>query len=133
MEKSCGDSKMKIKITKEIKEYQGTVTEKVVTPFGNSAHINVGKKNTGKIMPLINLTTPEYKWVLSSKDLKKVTQECKRLLKSDTSKLKHYKKGAVENLQDRFMLEDLRKVLDILKEDKANNQLIKSIKSTYNL
>jgi len=124
---------MKIKITKEIKEYEGEVIEKVVTPFGNSAHINVGKKNTGKIMPLINLTNPEYKWVLSSTDLKKVVQECKRLLKKDTSKLKHYKEGAVKNIQDRFMLEDLRKVIDILNEDSANNSLIKSIKSTYEL
>lgn len=124
---------MKIKVTKEVKEYQGTITEKVATPFGNSAHINVGKKHTGKIIPIIDLTNPEYKWVLSSEDLKKVVQECKRLLKSDTSKLRHYKEGAVKNLQDRFVLEDLKKVLDILKKNKANSSLIKSIKSTYGL
>jgi len=35
---------MKIKVTKEIKEYDGAVEEKTVTPFGNSAHINIGNK-----------------------------------------------------------------------------------------
>ena len=124
---------MKIKITKEIKEYEGTVAEKVATPFGNSAHINVGKKHTGKVMSVIDPSNPKYKWVLPSKDLKKVTQECRRLLKSDTGKFGHLKEGSVKNLQDRFTLKDLSKVIDILKRNKVNNPLIKTIKSTYGL
>jgi putative transposon-encoded protein len=124
---------MKIKITKEIKEYDGAVEEKVVTPFGNSAHINVGKKHTGKIMPVINLSNPEHKWVLSISHLKKVVTECKRLLEKDEGKLKHHKEEAVKKLQFRFTMGDLSKVVDILKQNKANNSLIKTIKNTYGL
>jgi len=123
----------KIKITKEIKEYDGIVEEKVATPFGNSAHINVGKKHTGKIMPIINLTNPEYKWVLSMDDFKKTVKGCNEILKEENGKLKHYKEEAVKNLQFRFTLGDLAKVIDILKKNKANNSLIKTIKNTYGL
>lgn len=123
----------KIKITKEIKEYEGNVEEKVATPFGTSAHINVGKKHTGKIMPLISPSNPEYKWVLSKDDLKKVVKECKRILDKEVGKLKHYKEQAVKNIQNKFLLSDLAKVVEILNKDKKNSSLVKKIKKTYTL
>lgn len=125
--------KMKIKVTKEIKEYEGIFEEKVVTPFGTSAHIVVSKKHTGKILPLINPTECEYKWILSTEELKKVTEECKRLLKKEDGKLTHYKKNSIESIQNRFHIEDLTRVIDILKQDKGNIPLINKIRKTYNL
>jgi putative transposon-encoded protein len=123
----------KIKVTKEIKEYEGNVEEKVATPFGTSAHINVGKKHTGKIMPLITPTNPEYNWVLPSTDLTKVERECNKILSKETGRLVHLKKQAVKKLADRFFIEDLAKVIKILSKDKKNASLIKKIKQTYSL
>lgn len=124
----------KIKITKEIKEYEGTIEEKVVTPFGNSAHINVGKKHTGKILPIIIQSDPEYKWILSDIDLKEVVKECKRLLKNEKGRFKFYKVSALKNIQSgKFNMGDLVWVVSILEKSSKNILLVKRIKSTYNL
>ena len=124
---------MKIKVTKELQEYEGTVEEKVATPFGTSAHINVGKKHTGKVMAMISPSNPQYKWVLPNEDLKQVVTNCKKILAKEGGRLKVYKEEMVENIQGKFAIEDLAKVLDILKKDKENISLIKKIKQTYNL
>lgn len=123
----------KIKITKDIKEYEGNVEDRVATPFGNSAHINVGKKHTGKILSVIAPTNPKYKWVLPKSDLNRVVKKCGKILEKDNGKLKHYKKELVKNLQDSFSIGDLYKVIDILKKDKKNISLVKTIKTTYGL
>lgn len=129
--------KMKIKVISKEKEYEGIVEEKVVTPFGTSGHINVGKKHTGKIMPVINLTNPEYKWVLSKEDLKNTIDACIDILKNKNlvidSKLIHYQSAIIQKLKDRFLIEDLSKVIEILKENSGNEYLIKRIKETYSI
>ena len=124
---------MKIKVTKEIQEYNGTVEEKVATPFGTSAHINVGKKHTGKIMGVISPSNPQYKWVLPSEDLKQVVKECTKIIKAENGKFEHYREQLVKNIQDKFSIGDLAKVVDILKKDKKNASLVKKIKQTYGL
>ena len=121
---------MKIKIISKEKEYEGSVEEKVATPFGNSAHINVGRKHSGKYLSVIIPSKPEYSWVLSEADLSLVVKECREILKNDNGELKHYKQEALKNVQSkRFSLNDLEWVLKILK----NKPLIKKIKFVYSL
>lgn len=124
---------MKIKVTKEIKELEGNLEEKVATPFGNSAHINVGKKHTGKVLSIIEPANPDYKWVLPPRVLVTVLSECKQILSQDTGRLVFLKMKAVNSLGGTFKIEDLSKVLDILKKKKSNHKLIMLIKKTYNL
>ena len=135
MEESSNEAKnkVKIKITSKEKEYEGIVEEKVATPFGTSAHINIGKKHSGKVIPIIIPAHPEYAWVLPERDLTLTIQGCKEALKNEDSRLKHYKLEAVKNIQcKRFSLEDLEQILDILGWHSKNISLIKKIKSAYN-
>lgn len=128
---------MKIKITSKEKEFEGAVEEKVVTPFGNSAHINVGKKHSGKYLPIVFPTKTDYAWVvfpLSS--LGQIVEECQEVLKDEDGRLKHHDLEAVKNIQSkRFSLEDLQTVVEILNRNPkpSNRALIKKIKSAYNL
>lgn len=123
----------KIKITSKEKEFEGIVEEKVATPFGTSAHINIGKKHSGKVIPVIIPANPEYAWVLPEKDLTSTIQGCQEALKNDDSKLKHYKLEAVKNIQcKRFSLADLGQVLDILSGHSKNFPLVRKIKRVYN-
>ena len=123
---------MKIKITTKEKEFEGVVEEKVATLFGTSAHINVGKKHTGKIIPIIIPAKPEYSWVLTKEDLKLVVHRCKEIVKKDDSRTRHYKVNAIDNIQaKRFSMEDLIWVVTILGQDLRNAPLIKKINSTY--
>lgn len=126
-------NKVKIKITSKEKEYEGIVEEKVATPFGTSAHINIGKKHSGKVIPIIIPAHPEYAWVLPERDLTLTIQGCKEALKNDDSKLKHYKLEAVKNVQSkRFSLADLEQVVSILCSHSKNIPLARRIKSAYN-
>jgi len=125
----------KIKITSKEKEYEGSVEEKVVTPFGNSAHINVGRKHSGKFLPIIIPAKPEYAWVLPEADLKEAVKRCKELSnKNPNGREEHYELGIIDNIQEkRFSLEDLKRIIAILGQDFKNTPLVKRIKSAYNL
>jgi putative transposon-encoded protein len=126
---------MKIKILSKEKEFEGAVEEKVVTPFGNSAHINVGKKHSGKYLPVVFPTKTDYAWVVFPEaSLSQVVKECQEILKNEDSRLKHDELGAVKNIQSkRFSLADIELVVEILKKNPKNNHWVKKIKSTYNL
>ena len=126
---------MKIKITSKEKEYEGIVEEKVATPFGTSAHINIGKKHSGKVIPIIIPTNPEYAWVLPEADLKEAVKRCKELSnKNPNGREEHYELGIIDNIQEkRFSLEDLKRIIAILGQDFKNTPLVKRIKSAYNL
>ena len=125
----------KIKITSKEKEYEGSVEEKVVTPFGNSAHINVGRKHSGKVIPIIIPAKPEYAWVLPEADLKEAVKRCKEMLKkSGESRFNFNKAEAIDNIQEkRFSLEDITWIVSLLCDDLKNISLAKKIKSAYNL
>jgi len=125
----------KIKITKEIKELDGTVIEKSVTPFGTSAHIAFGKQHTGKIVDVVIPTEPEYTWILSLADLNSIVNACNKVLdKQGENKLTFFRRENIKNIQSkRFSFEDLQKVLEILKEDKKNSVLAEKFKKSYNL
>ena len=126
---------MKIKITSKEKEYEGIVEEKVATPFGTSAHINIGKKHNGKVIPIIIPAHPEYAWVLPETDLKEAVKRCKELSnKNPNGREEHYELGIIDNIQEkRFSLEDLKRIIAILGQDFKNTPLVKRIKSAYNL
>lgn len=124
---------MKIKISNKVQELEGNVIEKVATPFGNSAHLNIGKLHTGEVMKVISENVPEYEWILSKTALAEVQKECGKILAKEEGRLKHLKVQAVNNLSKRFDLSELTKVTDILAKDKRNKSMIKTIKKTYNL
>ena len=86
-----------------------------------------------KTARIINPTNPEYKWVLPEKDLKEVIKECNKVIERENGKLRPYREGVVERLQGRFTFGDLAKVIDLLKKNKENGDLIKKIKKTYTL
>jgi putative transposon-encoded protein len=125
----------KIKVTNEIKEMDGEVIEKTVTPFSGSAHISFPKKHTGKMVNVIVPTTARYTWVFSRQELADAIKSCRNVLKSQKeSKLTFHKEQCITNLsQKTFSLQDLSVVLSLLQEDKSKCQLAKRIKDTYNL
>jgi len=126
---------MKIKITSKEKDFEGIVEEKVATPFGTSAHINIGKKHSGKYLPVIIPAKPEYAWVLPEADLKEAVKRCKELSnKNPNGREEHYELGIIDNIQEKiFSLEDLKRIIAILGQDFKNTPLVKRIKSAYNL
>ena len=122
---------MKVKVTKEIKELEGNLVEKVATPFGTSAHINVGKKHTGKVMSYVVPEIPEYEWVLSENDLKKTQSICKKLLKDKEGKLVQVERNLIAELSGRFNVESLYAIERWLKETSKGKVLLRKIKKTY--
>jgi len=124
---------MKVKITKELKEIEGEVVEKAVTPFGTSAHIPFAKQHTGKIVDVVVPKEPRYVWVLSRKDLNEVIKSCEKVLKSKPeSKTTFLEKESIENIKDKtFSYSDLAKVLSILNKDKKNNKFVRKISDCY--
>ena len=126
----------KIKITKEIKELDGEVIEKPVTPFGTSAHIPFGKKHTGKVVNVVVPTGAEYVWVLSAEDLKTVQNACNKVLreKYKESRVTFHLKNNVLNLgSPKFSFDDLIKTYSILKKDKRYHKITKKLKYLYAL
>jgi len=126
---------MKVKITKEIKELEGEVIERPVTPFGTSAHIPFLKKHTGKQVNVIIPEESKYVWVLPSGDLNNLIKLAKaELNKEGEGKLSFYYKQTIENLKDKtFALKDLVITLKIVEKNPKNKKLVKKIERVYNL
>jgi len=125
----------KIKITKEIKELNGEVIERSVSPFGTSAHIPFPKKHTGKIVDVVVPSNAQYTWVLSKEELNDIIYKCEKILsKKKESRILFLLKETVKNIKDKtFSLNDIIKVISILKEDKKNNKITEKLKYLYNL
>jgi putative transposon-encoded protein len=126
---------MKIKITKEIKELDGIVIEKTVTPFGTSAHIPFSRNHRGKIVSVIIPTNIKYSNIFSKEELKKIINACEKILKNKKeNKILFYQRESIKNLKEKeFSYNDLVKVLSILNEDKTNFKLIEKLKYYYAL
>ena len=124
----------KIKIIGEVKEIEGQIEEKGVTPFGTSGHLPVGKKHIGKLVSIIIPTAPKYIWLLTKGELEEITLICKKILSKKEGKLTPYYLEALENIHAiKFNIEDLSKVVTILKESKNHKHLVDKIKRLYNL
>jgi len=125
---------MKIKITKEIKELNGIVVEKVVTPSGNSSHIPFAKQHTGKIVNVVVPDDPKYAWVLTANERDGIVNICKKhLSKRKETKMTFFNRQALMNiLMSDFEKEDLEKVI-VLLSDAGEKKLALKLKTTYNL
>jgi putative transposon-encoded protein len=126
---------MKIRVTDKVKEIEGQIIERVVTPFGTSAHIPFSKQHVGKIVSVIVPEESEYTWVLSKKELDEVIKASDKVLKSQKeSRLTFFKRGCINHLKDKiFSYDDLIKVLGILEESKNYKVLAEKIRKTYSL
>jgi len=124
---------MKIKVTKEVQELEGIIEEKVATPFGTSAHINVGKAHTGKVTHLVIPNNPEYEWVLSKEDLKRTIDICNKVLNKQEGQTIQLKRNMIKDLNKRFTLQSLHLAVELLGEVKGASSLATKIKKTYKL
>lgn len=125
---------MKIKIASKEREYDGSIVEKAVTPFGTSAHIPFSKEHTGKFVNVIVPTEPKYAWVLTAEEKKTIVRVCKALLsgRKETKEAFYYHE-AVNNLsKNKIELDDLNKVY-VLLEEGGKIVLAKRMKNAYNL
>lgn len=134
LKKQKRESKMKLKITNQTKEVEGKIENKVVTPFGNSAHIPISRKHSGKILPVIFPEETIFSWILSNEDLEKIIKAYNKILDTEDNRLKHHKRNAIKNLKSkRFSERDLHTVLTMLKKDSKNKSLIKKLNKFYSL
>lgn len=117
----------KVKITKEIKELEGDVVEKVVTPFGTSAHIGFSKKHTGKYVDIVIPKEPSYSWILSKEELKTFTDGAKEII--EDGKLRVHELDRVNRLKKlRFSLADLDYLCILLEEKNKCSVITKKIR-----
>ena len=121
---------MKIKITKQEKEIEGSIEKGVVKPFGTSAHIPFKKKHTGKLVDVVVPEKPEYTWLISKIERDTLLKIAKKNIQVENGKLEHYRLQLISDLeQESFNLDSLIKILDFI----PNKKLVSKIKSLYNL
>lgn len=125
---------MKIKITSADREIEGIVTEVEVKPFGSSAHIVMPKRHFGKIVNVIIPNNPQYVWILSDTELNEVMKVCYMIAVKENGKLEQVKLEAINNLKKtKFNIDDLLKVLEMLKKSPNHQHLVKKIQNYYHL
>ncbi len=124
----------KIKITGKTLEIEGEVENKIVTPTGNSAHINIQKKHIGKNLKVIYPKNVKYSWIFSNEDLSNVVKICNDyLLNKVDQKMDFDKRGSVKNIQNNtFSLHDLYQVTEMLKEV-GEKKILKKILKAYSI
>lgn len=123
---------MKIKITKQDKEIEGSIETGFVRPFGTSAHIPIGKKHLGKILPIIIPETPQYSWLLKDFEKDKMIDDAREIIIEKNGELEHFRLGLLEDLQgEQFDLSSLMKITSILEDENEDNEITKKIRKLY--
>ena len=123
---------MKIKITKQEKEIEGTIKEGFVKPSGTSAHIPFGRKHLGKVVPVIVPSEPEYIWLLKESERKKIINEARKIILEEDGKLEHHRLKALEDLEKkRFNLFSLLKIVALLESKNKEKDITIKIRKLY--
>lgn len=123
---------MKIKITKQDKEIEGSLEEGFVRPFGTSAHIPFSKKHLGKVLPIIIPETPQYSWLLKDFEKDQMIDDAKEIILEKNGELEHLRLGLLEDLQgDQFDLSSLMKITSILEDENEDDEIAKKIRNLY--
>ena len=123
---------MKIKITKQEKEIEGTIEEGAVKPFGTSAHIPFKKEHTGKEVSIIVPTKPKYVWLLKESERKTIINETRKIIIEEDGKLEYHRLKLLEDLEkDSFNLDSLQKILVLLESKGKEKELTKKIRKLY--
>lgn len=124
---------MKIKIVKGEKTIKGDIVEGDVKPFGTSAHIIFSIKHMGKKVNVIIPENTKLVWVLSKEDKKSMIDICKKYANEQNGRLEFHRLKVLEDIEkEPFKLDDLRKVIDMLKES-GNKKLADKLKIKYSL
>lgn len=123
---------MKIKITKQEKEIEGTIEEGTVKPFGTSAHIPFKREHLGKAVPVIVPTKPEYIWLLKEFERKKLIDTAKKIIIEENGRLEYHRSKLLEDLsKDKFNLDSLIKVIALLEKKGKEKEIINKVKKLY--
>jgi putative transposon-encoded protein len=124
----------KIRVSKGVKEVEGELRELVVKPFGTSSHITLSKRDIGKNVSVIIPDDAILSWVGSEEEKTALISFCEKKVKESSGKLGRYKKEALDNFKkSRFKLDDLAKVVAILKDFSYDEDTIRAIEIDYNL
>ena len=125
---------MKIRITKEEKEIEGTIEEGAVKPFGTSAHILISKKHLGKVVPVIIPIEPKYIWLLNESEKKKIMSEARKIIVEENGQLEFHRLSMLKDLERRtFDLDSLQKILILLESKGKEKELTKKIRKLYQM
>lgn len=122
----------KIKITKEIKEFEGTTEKGFVKPFGTSAHISIGKKHFGKEVIVVIPSEPKYCWILSDLEKDKLIKVAKNIIQKKGGRMEHYYFECLEDLKKTiFSLNSLIKLTLLVQEERTERKLTEKIRKFY--
>lgn len=125
---------MKIKITKQEKEIEGSIQEGFVKPFGTSAHIPFGKKHLGKILPIIIPEEPKCFWLLKEFEKDKIIDEAREIIMEENGKLEHFRLELLEDLEgDQFDLLSLSKIVSLLESKNKEKEITIKLRKLYSL
>jgi len=91
---------MEIKITKDSHTINGNLIDAKISKFGNSCHIPIAKKHLAEKVKIIIPIETRYYWIFSELELEDFIEKCKIKIKEKSSKLKHLRVEALENLID---------------------------------
>ena len=123
---------MKIKITKEEKEIEGSLEEGYVKPIGTSAHIPFSKKHLGKIVPVIVPKNPKYFWLLNESEKKTIISEARKIIIEENGKLEHFRLGLLEDIEgNKFDLISLLKIISILESKEKEKEITGKVRKLY--
>lgn len=123
---------MKIKVTKQEKEFEGEITEGKVTPFGTSAHISFSKKHTGKIVSIILPTKTEGFWLLTPNEKDRLIKTAKDIIEENNGNLRHYRLELLEDLsKERFNFDSLKKIVSIVESEGKEKRIIEKLNKLY--
>lgn len=125
----------KIRVSKGVREVEGSIREAVVKPFGTSGHIVVSRKDIGKLVSVITPDDGEMGWVLSDEEKKEVIARSKEAMKKKDDKIKRYVAEAIENFEKKeFSTGDFLKIIGLLEQNpEKNKELLQKIESVYDL
>lgn len=125
---------MKIKITKQEKEIEGSIEEGFVKPFGTSAHIPFSRKHLGKAIPIIIPTEPKYIWLLKESEKRRLINEAKKIIIEEDGKLEFHRLKLLEDLEEtRFDLLSLLKIVTLLENRGREKEITRKIRKLYGI
>lgn len=125
---------MKIKVTREDTEIEGTIEKGFVKPFGTSAHIPIGKKHFGKEVTIVIASEPKYCWLITDQEVARLIKVATKVVNGRGGRMEHHYNEHLENLKkDVFPLISLIKIVTLLKERDIEKELVRKIKKLYSI
>ncbi|MBT96599.1 MAG: hypothetical protein QF567_01195 [Candidatus Pacearchaeota archaeon] len=125
---------MKIKITKEEKKLEGEIEKGNVVLSGNLVYIPFKKKHLAKKVSIIVPSNPEYIWLLTKLEKKKLINIASNIIKKENGKLEPHREDLIKEISGKsFDINSLVKIVYLIESNKKEIKLIKKIKKLYNI